>query len=105
MPRLRIHRQSAAEFTEVLRWYAGHSVWAAENFHHAFWSALERLRVAPTAHAYWRQPFRRVRLKRFPYLLIYHADERYLSVVALIHDRREPRRASGAISRRLDEFT
>jgi hypothetical protein len=33
---------------------------------------------------------RRIRLVRFPYLLLFPADRRTTSILALVHERREP---------------
>lgn len=104
MPQFRIHYAVEFEFREVRAWYAGHSPWAAENFIHAFHAALEKVRLRPTAHAPWRRVFRRVRLVRFPYLVIFHADDQSTSVLALVHKRQEPEPKKAMLSQRLGEF-
>ena len=78
MPQFRIHHAVEFEFREVRAWYAGHSP--------------------------WRRMFRRVRLVRFPYLVIFHADAQTTSVLALVHQRQEPERKKAMLSRRLVEF-
>ena len=90
MPRFRIHRLVDFEYGEIRAWYAGLSPLAADNFAACFSAALEKIYRRPTIHAPWRAPFRRVRLQRFPYLLLFHADRRAISVLALVHERREP---------------
>jgi hypothetical protein len=45
-----------------------------------------------------------VRLVRYPYLVIFHADAKMSSVLALVHKRQEPVRTQAVISRRLGEF-
>ena len=100
MPRFRVHRLVAFEFGEVRAWYAGLSPLAAENFDLRFHAALERVRLYPTAHAPWRAPFRRIRLARFPYLLIFHTDSRQISVLALAHERREPEQTFATLAQR-----
>lgn len=104
MARLRIHHLVDFEFGEVLAWYAGLSPLAADNFVVSFHAALERVQRHPTAHAPWRPPFRRIRLTRFPYLLLFHADRRTTSVLALVHERREPGRTFTALAQRRREF-
>ena len=104
MPRLRIHRLVDVEFWEVLAWYAALSPLAADNFAAGFDAALEKVRRRPMAHAPWRPPFRRIRLKRFPYLLIFHADRRTVSILALVHERREPSRIFTDVAFRRSEF-
>ncbi|HWA25794.1 MAG TPA: hypothetical protein VG734_09045 [Lacunisphaera sp.] len=82
MPPFRIHHAVEFDFRVVRAWYAGHSPWAAENFIQAFHAALDKVRLRPTAHAPWRRIFGRVRLVRYPYLVIFHADIKMTSVPA-----------------------
>jgi hypothetical protein len=103
MPRFRIHRLMESEFDEAHSWYADLSPLAAENFQICFDEALARVRLHPTAHAPWRVLFRRAKLKRFPYLLLFHADRRMVSVLALVHERREPNRTLESLARRKQE--
>ena len=63
-----------------------------------------RVQRTPTAHALWRHGFRRIRLKRYPYIVIYHADRAVTSVLALVHERCEPRRILATMARRLSNF-
>jgi len=104
MPRFRVHQLIAWEFTEVHTWYSEHSPLAAENFDHAFFVALERVQRTPTAHALWRRTLRRIRLKRYPYVLIYHTDRSHTLVLALVHERREPKRILATSTQRLAAF-
>jgi len=104
MPRFRIHHQVADEFTATLAWYAGLSPLAADNFILCFENSLNKARLHPTAQAPWRPPFRRVRLARFPYLLLLHTDRQITSVLALVHERREPQRIFGTLAKRQAEF-
>ena len=105
MPLLRIHHLVDFEFGEVLAWYAGLSPLAAENFVRSFDVALLKVQRHPTAHAPWRPPFRRLRLVRFPYLLIFHADRRLTSVLALVHEKREPRQTFSTAAQRKEVFS
>jgi hypothetical protein len=104
MPRFRIHHQVADEFEDVLAWYAGMSPLAADNFVFCFENGLNKARLHPTAQALWQPPFRRVRLARFPYLLLFHTDRQFTSILVLVHERREPRRTFAKLARRRMEF-
>jgi hypothetical protein len=90
MRRFQIHQLVGFEYGEVLAWYTALSPLAADNFVASFHAALNRVELHPTSHAPWRPPFRRVRLVRFPYLLLFHVDRQATSVLALVHERREP---------------
>ena len=104
MPRFRLHRLVDFEFWEAAAWYKERSPLAAENFADSFEAALAAIERSPTAHPPWQRPFRRLRLKRFPYLVLFHADRRSVSVLALAHERREPRRVLRDLTRRQKEF-
>jgi hypothetical protein len=101
MPRFRVHYLVAFELNEARAWYAGRSAIVAENFLAQFAAVLARIARDPTAHAPWRAIFRRVRLARFPYLVIFHTNRRWTSVLALVHQRREPGRIFGTLTGRL----
>jgi hypothetical protein len=77
---------------------------AADNFAACFDVALEKIKQRSMSHAPWRAPFRRVRLKRFPYLLIFHGDRRVVSILALVHERREPKRTFTELTFRRSEL-
>ncbi len=104
MPRFRVHDRVVDEFGAVLAWYAGLSPLAADNFILCFEGGLNKVRHHPTAQSPWRPPFRRVRLVRFPYLLLFHTDQQITSVLALVHERREPLRTFATLARRQVDF-
>lgn len=101
MPRLRIHYLVGPEIETARLWYEGLSPFAAERFVESFYSALVRVQRHPTAHAPWRPPYRRIRLVRFPYLIIYHTDRQQTSILLLAHQRFEPARTKAMIEGRL----
>jgi len=104
MPQFRIHHLVELEFREVRAWYAGRSPWAAENFVSRFHAALGHVQRHPSAHVPWQSHYRRIRLVRFPYLLLFHADRRAVSVLALVHERREPGRTFTALAQRMRDL-
>jgi toxin ParE1/3/4 len=105
MPRFRIHHLVESEFQTVQEWYAGQSPLAAENFIVSFHSALMKIRSHPTAHAPWRPPYRRIRLARYPYLILFHLSRSTTSVLALVHEKRNPKRTLASLSKRSDNFS
>jgi hypothetical protein len=105
MPLLRVHRLVEWELNEARGWYAGHSPWAAESFSHTFGVTLDRVESRPRSHAPWRAIFRRARLPNFPYQLLFHADSRHTSVLALVHSRREPGGVMQTLRSRLTELS
>lgn len=53
-------------------------------------AAIERIRQFPRAWHPLGEAIRRCRLRRFPYGLIYHAEESGILVVAVAHMHRRP---------------
>lgn len=93
---LRIHHQVLPEFHTVRAWYDARSPLAAAQFSRRFDAAISRIAARPNAHPRWRALFRRARAVRFPDLLLFQISRSVISVLALVHQRRE----SGAIFNR-----
>ncbi|MBI5770719.1 MAG: hypothetical protein HZA93_23280 [Verrucomicrobia bacterium] len=104
MAGFRVSGLVALEIAEARAWYADRSIFAPLHFNRALDGALVRIAAHPTAHAPWRAAFRRCRLAKFPYLLIFHTDEVFTSVLALVHQRSEPTRLLSVIRNRLRAF-
>jgi plasmid stabilization system protein ParE len=100
MPQFRVHRLVEEEFREAFRWYSDRSPQAAENFSTRFSQLLAGLERNPRKHAFWKKPFRRIRLMRFPYIVIYHETTTTLSVLALVHEHREPLQTLSSLGQR-----
>ncbi len=90
---LRIHHQVLPEFHTVRAWYDARSPLAAAQFSRRFDAAISRIAARPNAHPRWRALFRRARVVRFPYLLLFQISRSVISVLARVHQRRE----SGAV--------
>ena len=104
MPVFRVHNLVELQFNEARAWYAGRSPRAAENFALRFDATLEKIKTRPTAHAPWRSIFRRCRVAQFPYLVLFHADRRFASVLMLVHHRRAPETVLATNRKRLTHF-
>ena len=104
MPRFRLHHLVMPEFNTARAWYAGRSALASENFALRFSAALTRIESHPTAHAPWHSIFRRCRVAHFPYLVIFHTDTRWTSLLAVTHERSEPGRIVAQLKERLGEL-
>jgi hypothetical protein len=105
MPTLRVHHMVMPEHAEARAWYAARSVLAPLNFDRCVRAALEEIATHPTSHAIWRSIFRRCRLAGFPYLAIFHCDSAFVSVLALVHHRRDSGRTLAMVRDRLDLFS
>ena len=104
MPIFRVHHLVESKVNEARIWYADRSAIADENFALRFDAALTRVNERPRSHVPWRSIFRRCRVIQFPYIILFHADRRFTSVLMLVHKRREPENLLGTARDRLAHF-
>jgi len=83
------HRLAAQEYRSATSWYRRKSPSAAERFRAAVDNAVERIAENPYRGTIFREPYRWIRTRRFPYVLYYEIDgpDRLL-VYAVAHGRR-----------------
>ena len=80
------------EFDSALEWYAGQSRDAAEKFAAQIDIALRRIEEAPERNRLVRAPLRRLIVRGFPYGVYYMVDAEIITVVGVVHGRRNLRR-------------
>ena len=91
MARVELTTEALREAEEAAAWYrdeAGAEV--AVRFQRALHAALDRIRDAPGRWPRIGPVARRVRLARFPYVLVYLSRADLAVVVAVAHDKRRP---------------
>jgi plasmid stabilization system protein ParE len=85
------HPLAAREFQAAYRWYARRSPTAAGLFLQAADRVRQRLETAAEQGSPYRQHYRWMRLRRFPYLLYYQIrDAQTVLVYAVAHAGRRP---------------
>lgn len=79
---------------EAMDWYNQQSPGLGSELMAEFFGHLKKLPENPQRHKYILKPFRRLLLKRFPYLIIFRIDEIRLRVVVAVlwHEKRDPER-------------
>ena len=83
------HRLAAQEYLAARRWYASRSPRTAANFVLAVDRAVEQIISTPETGAPFDDRRRWVRLRRFPYLLVYTLlDDTHILILAVAHARR-----------------
>lgn len=85
------HRLAAKEYLAARRWYARRSPATAVRFRDAVDEAIARITAEPSLGTPFRDRFRWVRVRRYPFLLYYAVitgDE--VMVFAVAHSRRRP---------------
>jgi plasmid stabilization system protein ParE len=88
--RVTIRRDARQDLRDATRWYRNISPDLAADFVGRVDDAIALAREQPLAFPVVHRTFRRVLLHQFPYALFYHADERRLIVVAVLHQARDP---------------
>ena len=89
--RVELTAEALREAEEAAAWYRDEAgVDVAERFERALAAALERIRVSPGRWPRIGQLVRRVRLARFPYLIVYVPRADASVVVAVAHQKRRP---------------
>ncbi|WP_434041654.1 MULTISPECIES: type II toxin-antitoxin system RelE/ParE family toxin [Sorangium] len=78
------------EAEEAASWYAERDPRVAARFAEEIETALNRIADTPDRWPSYRHGTRRVRLTRFPYLVVYREEPERILVVAIAHAKRKP---------------
>ncbi len=88
---VRLHRLASRELRAAYAWYGRHDAVVAAKFLTAVDGAIIRIEADPESHPIESGHFRWVRVRRFPYRLIFERHERdMILVIALAHAYRRP---------------
>ena len=91
-PRLFVRRAARADIAEAFRWYEARSTGLGHEFLRAVRVAFAAVERAPEQFPVAVDDIRKVGLRRFPYIVYYVVLRRGISVIAVMHGRRHPRR-------------
>jgi toxin ParE1/3/4 len=91
-PRLLLEPEAEAEFLEAGRWYAARNPAIAVAFRNSVERTLDAVEQAPQQFPIALRDIRKALVRRFPYVVYYVILSDVISVIAIIHGRREPRR-------------
>jgi plasmid stabilization system protein ParE len=89
-PDVEFHPAAADEAAAAIAWYAERSPAAAERLERAIVAGVEQISEGPDRWPLHDVRFRKVLLRRFPYLLIYRVLDDRVQVVAVAHGHRRP---------------
>jgi plasmid stabilization system protein ParE len=91
MHKVVFHRLASREVLAAKSWYQSRSELTHQRFHRALAESVDRVMVNPTAFSALTGRFRYVRLRRFPYILIFELRaDNTVFVVAVAHTSRRP---------------
>jgi plasmid stabilization system protein ParE len=84
------HDAAQAELTESAAWYERRRVGLGEQFIRAVFDAIQLIRSNPLT---WRKihgDVRWLRVRRFPFAVIYRVRESTIQIIAVMHYSRKP---------------
>jgi toxin ParE1/3/4 len=91
MTELVFHRLAEAELRRAHRWYFSRDRAIADRFLESIDDAISRILADPESHPVERENSRLVRVRRFPYVLIFERDPSGpLVIIAVPHLKRRP---------------
>jgi plasmid stabilization system protein ParE len=91
-----VFRPAAVGEAEAARqWYEDRLPALGEAFVDALEATVGRIEANPLAYPMAHGELRRALLRGFPYAVIYRVSDAELLVVAVVHERRDPRRWRG----------
>jgi len=89
-----IGKSAQSDIRDVLDWYAGESIVALEKFVESLYARLDELAERPESFGLVRQRprFRKVKMRRFPYYIVFRVDENLsrVFIAAVVHTKRNP---------------
>ena len=90
MMELAFHRLAAVELRVAYGWYAARDEAVAGRFLQSIDQAIARVLADPESHPIDRKHFRCVRVRRFPYALVFEYQQSRVLIVAVAHAKRRP---------------
>ena len=91
-PRFLVEPEAETELDEAFTWYEGRAAGLGSEFLRAVRAAFALIRRNPEQFPRVRDEVRRALVRRFPYAVYYVPETEQISVLAVIHTRRHPRR-------------
>lgn len=92
-----LRKRAAIEYLEAIAWYKERSVLAAENFVKEVNEAITNIELQPVAYKNIYKHFYEIKLRRYPYSMIYFIDEEknHLVITTVFHNKRNPKKKFG----------
>jgi hypothetical protein len=99
--RLRFHPHVATDLAEAIAWYDERSRGLGNRFRAAVNACFDDVALAPEsfARAFSDSDMRFVRVRRFPYLVLYRLRGRTVEVLGVFHGASDPEKWRGGTAR------
>lgn len=83
---------ASKEFIDAYLWYEDQRNGLGEEFHDEVQEQFAFFRERPERFAKWRGPYRKINLKRFPYIIVFQVLKDVVVVYSVFHSSRNPSR-------------
>ncbi len=95
--KLSFHRRVQGEVNEAARWYEEQREGLGDDFFLKLIAALELIAARPEGFGFWlgSTTIRCIKMKRFPFSVLYEVRPGKVRVLCVRHDKRHPRFGSG----------
>lgn len=86
-----IRPEAESDISDAYQWYESQRKGLGENFLLCIEEALSRATRSPTAYSVVHKKIRRILIHRFPFGIFFIEGESSISVLAVLHARRNPK--------------
>lgn len=86
-----INPEVEADLADAIAWYDGQRTGLGDDLLERVEEAFEQIRRMPELFGKGFQDLRVMKVRRFPYLVVYRIDDDQITVIAVYHARRDPR--------------
>jgi plasmid stabilization system protein ParE len=92
MMRLRVLPEAEEELAQAARWYEERRPGLGIELVVTVDLALQQIREAPDAYPLWQadRPYRKLVMRRFPYVVMFTVHDDVVEVLAIAHAKRRP---------------
>ena len=97
--KLIVRQEAEADIADAYRWYEAQRPGLGQDFVDAVGSAFERIIEQPLRYTPVHRDTRRTFLRRFPYVVFHVLRDDSVYVIAVLHQRRNPRLARSRTTR------
>jgi toxin ParE1/3/4 len=93
-----VRPESQADLRETREWYEHQQPGLGDAFLDRVDDTIVRIQKMPRMYATVFRDVRRVKIRRFPYLIYYRLQQSRIEVIAVLHGSRDPRLWKGRVN-------
>jgi plasmid stabilization system protein ParE len=87
---IKVHELAERDIMQSIIWYKDHSLQAASNFQKELKDVFKTIRRSPFSGKNRYKSNYEMRMKKFPFSIIYLIDDKEITISAVYHDKRDP---------------